>query len=258
MKELLSHSLTMTDRDLRRLARQPWWIVVTLVQPVIWLLLFGPLFKGIANIPGFHAHSYIQFLTPGVVIMTAFFSGGWNGMATIDDLNRGVVDRLLVSPLSRSAFFIGHVLQTSVSIIIQATIIVVLAYAMGAHFANGALGLLVLFTAAVLLGGALNAVSNGLALIFRREETLIATLNVFMLPLTFLSTAFMQQNLIPHWMQVAARINPLNWAVEASRSAISSGTDWGSVSTHLGLLAGLLVVCMAFARRTIHIYQNSV
>ncbi len=258
MKELLSHSLTMTDRDLRRLARQPWWIVVTLVQPVIWLLLFGPLFKGIANIPGFHAHSYIQFLTPGVVIMTAFFSGGWNGMATIDDLNRGVVDRLLVSPLRRSAFFIGHVLQTSVSIIIQAAIIVVLAYAMGAHFANGALGLLVLFTAAVLLGGSLNAVSNGLALIFRREETLIATLNVFMLPLTFLSSAFMQQNLIPHWMQVGARFNPLNWAVQASRSAISSGTDWGSVGTHLGLLAGLLVVCMAFATRTIHTYQSSV
>jgi ABC-2 type transport system permease protein len=258
MSELVRHSLTMTDRDLRRLARQPTWIVVSLIQPVIWLLLFGPLFKGIANIPGFQTHSYIQFLTPGVVIMTAFFSGGWNGMATIDDLNRGVVDRLLVSPLRRSAFFIGHVLQTSVTIVIQAAIIVGLAYALNAHFANGALGLLVMFTAAVLLGGALNAVSNGMALIFRREETLIATLNLFMLPLTFLSSAFMQKNLMPHWMQVAARFNPLNWAVETSRQAVSSGTDWGSVGTHLGLLTGLLIVCMLFARRTIRIYQRSI
>ena len=158
MRLLLRHSLTMTDRDLRRLARQPWWIVVSLIQPVIWLLLFGPLFKSIANIPGFKATSYIQFLAHGVVIMTAFFSGGWNGMATIDDLNRGVVDRLLVSPLRRSAFFIGHVIQTSATIIIQAAIIVVLAYALGANFVHGALGLLVMFTAAVLLGGALNAV----------------------------------------------------------------------------------------------------
>jgi ABC-2 type transport system permease protein len=258
MSELLSHSLTMTDRDLRRLMRQPWWIVVTLVQPVVWLLLFGPLFKSIANIPGFQATSYIQFLTPGVVIMTAFFSGGWNGMATIDDLNRGVIDRLLVSPLRRSSFFIGHVLQTSVSIVIQAAIIVVLGYALGAHYVNGALGLLVLFTAAILLGGALNAVSNGLALIFRREETLIATLNVFMLPLTFLSSAFMQQSLIPHWMRVGARFNPLNWAVIASREAISSGTDWNSVGTHLGLLAGLLVLCMAFAMASVRIYQRSI
>jgi len=258
MSELVSHSLTMTDRDLRRLARQPWWIIVSLIQPVIWLLLFGPLFKGIANIPGFKAHSYIQFLTPGVVIMTAFFSGGWNGMATIDDLNRGVIDRLLVSPLRRSSFFIGHIIQTSVTIVIQAAIIVGLAYALNARFANGALGLLVMFTAAVLLGGALNAVSNGMALIFRREETLIATLNLFMLPLTFLSTAFMQQDLMPHWMQVAARFNPLNWAVEASRQAVSSGTDWGSVGTHLGLLAGLLIVCMLFAKRTIRVYQRSI
>jgi ABC-2 type transport system permease protein len=258
MRELFSHSLTMTDRDLRRLARQPWWIVVTLVQPVVWLLLFGPLFKSIANIPGFQATSYIQFLTPGVVIMTAFFSGGWNGMATIDDLNRGVVDRLLVSPLRRSSFFIGHVLQTSVSIVIQAAIIVVLGYALGAHYVNGALGLLVLFSAAILLGGSLNALSNGMALIFRREETLIATLNVFMLPLTFLSSAFMQQNLIPHWMRVGARFNPLNWAVVASREAISSGTNWSSVGIHLGLLAVLLCACMAFAMSTVRIYQRSI
>ncbi|MGA9761112.1 MAG: ABC transporter permease [Gaiellaceae bacterium] len=258
MRELFSHSLTMTDRDLRRLARQPWWIVVTLVQPVVWLLLFGPLFKSIANIPGFQATSYIQFLTPGVVIMTAFFSGGWNGMATIDDLNRGVVDRLLVSPLRRSSFFIGHVLQTSVSIVIQAAIIVVLGYALGAHYVNGALGLLVLFAAAILLGGSLNALSNGMALIFRREETLIATLNVFMLPLTFLSSAFMQQSLIPHWMQVGSRFNPLNWAVVASREAISAGTNWSSVGVHLGLLAGLLCVCMAFAMGAVRIYQRSI
>jgi len=258
MKELVRHSATMTDRDLRRLMRQPWWIVVTLVQPVIWLLLFGPLFKSVTNIPGFQYPSYIQFLAPGVVIMTAFFSGGWNGMATIDDLNRGVVDRLLVSPLRRSAFFIGHVLQTSVSIVIQAAIIVVMAYALGAHFANGAFGLLVMFAAAVLLGGALNAASNGMALIFRREETLIATLNVFMLPLTFLSTAFMQESLMPHWMRVAARFNPLNWAVVASRSAVNPGTDWSLVGTRLSLLAILLVVCLLFAMRTIRIYQKSI
>ena len=258
MSELLSHTLTMTDRDLRRLARQPWWIVVTLVQPVIWLLLFGPLFKSIVNIPGFEARSYIQFLTPGVVIMTAFFAGGWNGMATIDDLNRGVVDRLLVSPLRRSSFFIGHVLQTSFTIVIQAAIIVVMAYGLGAHFANGALGLLAMFTAAVLLGGSLNAVSHGLALIFRREVTLIATLNLFMLPLTFLSAAFMQQNLMPHWMQEVARFNPLNWAVTASREAITSGTDWNAVGVHLGLLAVLLIFCMAFAMSSVRIYQRSI
>jgi ABC-2 type transport system permease protein len=79
-----------------------------------------------------------------------------------------------------------------------------------------------------------------------------------MLPLTFLSTAFMQKNMIPSWIQVASRYNPLNWAVVASREAVSSGTDWGSVGTHLGLLAGLLVVCMAFAMYSIRVYQHSI
>ena len=258
MRQLFSHSLTMTDRDLRRLMRQPWWIIVTLVQPVIYLLLFGPLFKKIADIPGFHYPSYIQFLAPGVLVMTAFFSGGWNGMATIDDLNRGVVDRLLVSPLRRSAFFIGHVLQTAVSIIVQSAIIIALAYAMGAHFSNGALGLLVVFVVAILLGGSLNAASNGIALLVRREETLIATLNVVLLPLTFLSGTFQQLNLIPHWMRVISRYNPLNWAVSAARGAINPGTDWASVWTHVGYLAAMLVVCMLFAMRSIRAYQRSV
>ncbi|MGD0273996.1 MAG: ABC transporter permease [Gaiellaceae bacterium] len=258
MRTLFQHSLTMTDRNLRRLWRQPTWIVVSLVQPVIYLLLFGPLFKSITKIPGFQFPSYIQFLAPGVLIMTAFFSGGWNGMATIDDLNRGVIDRLLVSPLRRSAFFIGHVLQTSLSIIVQSTIIILLAYILGAHFSNGALGLLIVFLSAILLGGSLNAASNGIALLVRREETLIATLNVVLLPLTFLSTAFMQQSLIPHWIRVISRFNPLNWAVEAARSAVNPGTNWSQVGEHLGLLAALLVVCMAFATRSIRAYQRSI
>ena len=86
----------MTLRDLRALWRQPWYVVATLVQPVIWLLLFGELFKRVADLPGFGDESYIAYLAPGVVIMSALFSSGWNGMATIEEINRGVTDRLLV------------------------------------------------------------------------------------------------------------------------------------------------------------------
>ena len=90
----------MTVRHLRALWRQPWWIVVTLIQPIIWLLLYGALFKRVVEIPGFHGGSYIEFLTPGVVVMTAFFSAGWGGMAMIEDIDRGVIDRFLVSPVA--------------------------------------------------------------------------------------------------------------------------------------------------------------
>ena len=92
----------MTVRHLMALWRQPWWIAVSLIQPVIWLLLFGALFESVTDIPGFGSTDYIQFLAPGVVVMTAFFGAGWTGMPVIDDINRGVIDRFLVSPVRRS------------------------------------------------------------------------------------------------------------------------------------------------------------
>src|SRR5262249_34008985 len=76
---LIRHTLYMTLRPLRELWRQPWFVAVTLVQPVIWLLLFGALFKRVIEIPGFHSHSYIAFLAPGVVVMTALFNSAWSG-----------------------------------------------------------------------------------------------------------------------------------------------------------------------------------
>ena len=80
---LIRHTLYMTLRHLRELWRQPWFVAVTLVQPVIWLLLFGALFKRVIEIPGFHGNSYIAFLAPGVVVMTAMFNAAWSGMSLI-------------------------------------------------------------------------------------------------------------------------------------------------------------------------------
>src|SRR4029079_7776443 len=112
---LLTHSLLMMQRHLRNLLRQPWWVVFSLVQPVIWLTLYGQLFKRVVELPGFNAGSYISFVTPGVVIMSALFAGGWNGMGVIMDMNQGVMDRLLVSPIHRAAIIVGRVLSTSVT-----------------------------------------------------------------------------------------------------------------------------------------------
>src|ERR1044072_1679184 len=99
----LRHPGYMALRDPRAMWRQPWYVAMTLVQPLIWLLLFGELFKAVTDLPGFGDESYIAYLAPGVVIMSALFSSGWNGMATIEDIDGGVTDRLLVSPVSRLA-----------------------------------------------------------------------------------------------------------------------------------------------------------
>jgi ABC-2 type transport system permease protein len=248
----------MTVRHLRALMRQPWWIAVTLVQPIIWLLLFGALFKNVVEIPGFASSSYIQLLTPGVIVMTAFFSAGWGGMAMIDDLDRGVIDRFLVSPVSRPSLIFGRILQNSVGIVVQAVIIVVLALILGAHFPNSVWGILILVALAALVGAGFGALSNGVALLVRREESLIGLMQFMLLPLTFLSGAFMQLSLAPEWIQTVAKFNPVNWAVEAGRSAAMQTADWGLIVSRTGFLLAFVALCVLFATRAFRTYQRSV
>jgi ABC-2 type transport system permease protein len=251
------HGVYMMQRHLLNLWRQPIWIAVTLVQPVIWLLLYGALFKSVTRIPGFHSHSYIQFLTPGIIVMTALFSSGWSGMAVIDDIDKGILDRFLVSPVVRGSLIIGRLLNGTVIVVVQSLIIVVLAVIVGARFPN-AWGIIVLIALACFLAASVGCLSIALALIARREETLIAAVNFFVLPLTFLSTAFMQRSLVPRWIQHAASVNPVNWAVEAGRASVLPGTDWSMVLTRLGLLAALTAVCIALATRAFRAYQRAV
>jgi ABC-2 type transport system permease protein len=252
------HSWYMTLRHLRALWRQPWWIAVTLVQPVIWLLLYGALFKRVVDIPGFRGGSYIEFLAPGVIVMTAFFSAGWTGMPVIEDIDRGVMDRFLISPVRRGSLITGRLLQGALVIAIQSVIIVGLAVVVGASFPNGVAGVIGLIAIAALLGSAFAALSIGLGLLVRREETLIATVQFLLLPLTFLSTTFMQKALMPGWMQDAATVNPVNWAVEAGRTAAMGDGTFGQAAVRTALLALFLLLCGAFATRQFRAYQRSV
>jgi ABC-2 type transport system permease protein len=253
----LRQATYMMNRHLLNLWRQPIWILVTLVQPVIWLLLYGALFKNVVRIPGFHSGSYIEFIAPGVVVMTAFFNAGWSGMAVIDDIDKGVIDRFLVTPVNRMALIFGRLMQGTVVVIIQSLVIVVLSLIVGASFHN-ATGLIILFAVAALLASATMCLSTALALTTRREETMIAVMNFFMLPLTFLSTTFMQKSLIPSWMQTAADFNPLDWTVEAGRTAVAAHPDWSLVMSRIGLLGVLLGACLVIATRGFRSYQRSV
>ena len=120
----IAHSAYMTQRHTRVLLRQPWFVAITLVQPIIWLLLFGALFRSVTEIPGFTGGgSYLDYLVPGVVIMTALMSSGWSGMGIIEDMDRGLVDRFLASPVHRSSMIVGRISYEALSLIIQATII---------------------------------------------------------------------------------------------------------------------------------------
>jgi ABC-2 type transport system permease protein len=258
MPQTLVHSWRMTQRHLLGLWRQPWYIAITLVQPIIWLVLFGGLFKRVVELPGFGADSYLVFLVPGVVVMSALFSNAWSGMGIIEDLDRGVMDRMLVSPVRRSALLTGRLVMQAVVGVIQSLIIVGVASAMGARFDGGPAGVAVLVAVSAVLGVIIASLSHALALVIRREESLIAASQFIVLPATFVSSAFMARDLAPEWIQTVAGGNPVNWAIDAGRAAVSAGTDWGAVGLRSAALVLLAVLASAVATRAFRSYQASV
>jgi ABC-2 type transport system permease protein len=258
MSTAIAQSWHMTVRHLRFLSRQPWLISISLVQPVIWLLLFGQLFKRVVEIPGFAAGSYITFLTPGVVVMTAVFSGGWAGMGVINDLDRGVTDRFLVSPVRRGAITGGMLAYQAIVSICQSSIIVALALAAGARFPGGAAGVVMLILATMLVNLSFASLSIALSLILRKEESVIAAVQFLALPLTFLGAGFMDERLMPGWIQAVAHYNPFNWAVQAGRRALEANPDWGFVLARGGWLLALAAVCGLLATMAFRSYQRSV
>ena len=189
--------------------------------------------------------------------MTALFSSGWAGTVYIDDMNRGVMDRMLASPVRRGAMMIGTLSYQALTTVIQTLIIFAIAFGAGARFAGGAAGLLVTVLAAVLISVIMASLSNALALLLRQQEALIGVSQFLVLPLQFLSSAIMDISLAPAWVQTIARYNPVDWAVVASREALSGDTDWVDVWSRLGLLVALATIMAWLATRAFGTYQRS-
>lgn len=259
MSTLATHSVLLTRRSLTALLRQPAFVVITLVQPVIWLLLFGALFEKAVQIPGFGAggRSYLEFLTPGVVGMTVLFSAAWAGTTYIEDMNLGVMDRMLASPVRRGAMMNGTVAYQAVTAVVQTLVIVGIAYAAGARFQGPATGLPLTVLAAVLLTVVFAALSNAVALLARTQESLIGVSQLISLPLAFLSSAIMNPTLAPGWVETAARYNPLDWAVVVSRQALSADPDWAAIWPRLGALTALALIMGWVATKAFAAYQRS-
>src|SRR5439155_24834088 len=154
------------------------------------------------------------------------------------------------------ALNLGSVAQSVLSIVVQSAIVIGLSLAVGAHFSNGIGGVAVLVVVAGLLGAVFASLSNGVAILTRQRETLIGIVTMVTLPLTFLSSALMQQNLLPGWIRWVARFNPVNWAAEAGRSAAAPNADWGLIATRGGFLTLLVLASAAFATRACRAFQR--
>jgi len=256
----IAQTAHVTGRHLRYFLRQPWFVGISLVQPFIWLFLFSQLFRSVTAIPGFSGSGqYLDYLTPGVVIMTALFSCGWAGMAIVEDIDRSIIDRFLTMPIHRSAIVIGLNLYEVVALLVQTLVIAALALLLGARFPGGAVGFGVLVLCAMLIGLSVAAFSDAIALGQPNRETVIGINTLITLPLTFLSAAFMPLALVPDWMATIAGYNPVDWAVEAGRQALTSSTpDWSFILPRVAGLAALAILTSALATASFRSYQRAI
>ncbi|MFB9445179.1 ABC transporter permease [Dactylosporangium vinaceum] len=246
----------LTGRRLKVFVRQPAFLLATLIQPVIWLFLFGNLFRRIVELPGFGSGNYLTYLIPGVVVMTAVSSSMWSGMGVLEEIDRGTMNRFLATPARRGAILDAVVIETTLSVTFQAVAIVLLGLAAGAEFTGS--GVLLLLAGAALLAVVFSTLSNIAGMLVRQRESIIGLNTLLLLPLTFLSSAFMVPGLMPGWMQAIARGNPVNWALEACRPALAGTPDWPRTLQYGGGLALLAIALLLLSSRTFRSYQKSV
>jgi ABC-2 type transport system permease protein len=247
----------MVVRQARNLMREPIWIVLLLVQPMVWLVLYGQLFRNVTRLGGFGTGSYVTFLAPAIVVMNAFFGATWSGMSMITDLDRKFVERFLATPASRLSLILSQIVRSALTAAIQAVVILVVALALGVHVHTGVVGWLVVILAAMLVNSAFAGVSQAIALLTRREATMIAVANFIGLPLLFLSSTLLARPQMPPWMRTAAKFNPVDWGVKAARAVVLPGTDWSAVALYLALLLALSAVTAALADWAFGAYRRS-
>jgi ABC-2 type transport system permease protein len=251
-----SDSWHLFGRLVRGSVRMPVWLIMSMVQPIIWMALFGQLFRSVATLPGFGGGSYIQFLAPGIVMMSVLFGSAWAGMGMIFDINFGVMDRLLATPVSRGAFIAARVGISGATACVQGLVILAMAVVLGARPGGGLSGLLLVLVAAALLAAAFGAASNGIALLTRRPETLAAVMNFTVLPMTFTSSMIMARDLMPGWIRTVSTFNPVNWAVTVARAGFQGG-HLSQVPLPLVLLTGFAMACGYLATRAFEVYRRS-
>jgi len=222
---LLVDTWYLLGKYLRLSVRMPLWTFFGLIQPLIWLVIFGQLFNHMAHLPDFPAGSYLEFLTPGILVMTVLFGSSWAGVNLLREINFRIIEKMLVTVVTREAIVLSRVLHSCLILMVQTWMILVVVVLMGVGIPGGLTGFVWCSVVAGLLGMGFSSLSNGLAMLFKKEEPLVVMGNFMTLPLMFLSSAFVPMEFLPGWISAIALVNPVQYGVEAMQMAF--GGQWG-------------------------------
>ena len=219
-----------------------------ILQPILYLLLFGPLLTNIAKMPGFPPGGAFNVFVPGLLVMTALFGSAFVGFGLCDELREGVVERMTVTPMSRVAMLVGRSMRDVVLLLCQGLIMVLLAVPFGLEINLG--GVAVAFAMLALIGIMMSPVSYTLALVLKSEDSLAPVVNGISLPLLLLSGVMLPMSLAPDWLQTVAKFNPLYHAVAAIRALFNASFGDGEIVLGVVLLIVLAVATIAIGARS--------
>ena len=228
-------------RNIARNVRAPMLLAVALLQPLAWLALFSQTFRGLAADPAFRAqgyHDYLTFFTPSMLVLSMLFTALQSGMATMTDIDTGMMDKLLTSPVPRAAILAGRVSAADLwTMLAQGIVIELAAAAMGARFATGTGGALVLLAYGTAFGVIWASVPNLIALRTRSAELTMALGFFLTLPVLFMSSAFFPLRLQPGWLQAVATVNPAAYVITTGQALLNSGYEPGQQARTIIALA---------------------
>ena len=217
--------------EVRKLRHDPTELVTRAVQPALWLLVFGQVFTRTRAI-NTGSLPYIDFMAPGILAQSVLFIAIFFGIAIIWERDLGVIHKFLVSPTPRSALVLGKALSAGVRALAQAIIVYLLAVLLGVHM-NWSVPALFGVVCTVVLGAALfSTFSLIIACLVKTRERFMGIGQIMTMPLFFASNAIYPLTLMPHWLQVVAKVNPLSYQVDALRALMLAG---GTSSFGLGL-----------------------
>jgi ABC-2 type transport system permease protein/oleandomycin transport system permease protein len=244
----VTDTLTITRRNLLVWMRVPAYLVFTVIQPVMFVLLFRYVFGGAIHPPG--NVPYVEFLMPGIIAQTAAFATFGTAIALAQELKKGVIDRLRSMPMARSAVLTGRLVADTARMLVTILIVVGVGYAVSFRFHNGVGGAVAMVALATVFGLAICCISAFTGLAIGDEESVQAFGLIWLFPLTFLSSAFVPIETMPGWLQAFANNQPVTYIIDAMRGLALGGVPieanlWKSAAW----LAGIFIVFVPLAVR---------
>jgi ABC-2 type transport system permease protein len=227
--------------------RNPVWVIIGVIQPVFYLLLFAPLLEGISRSPGFPPGGAYNVFVPGLLIQLGLFGASGVGFGLIAELRSGVIERMRVTPVSRFALLLGRTMRDILIMVVQALILILLALPFGLSIHP--LGIVLMLTLLALLGLMMTPVSYAVALWLKSEDSFAPLIFTVSLPLLLLSGVLLPLSFAPAWLRTIAAANPLAYAVDAARAIFNNQLADPSIGIAVAIMAILASIAVSFAAR---------